>query len=696
MRLDEALQACQQAARRGYRVAQEHLQELEATIEQAAQEVKAKRQDLARGRVETSDIDVKLQAQLGEVVGELRRLQREFRTELAARGKQLEEFSIALFGRTMSGKSTLMEILTDGSGASIGTGAQRTTRDVRTYRWRELRVTDVPGVAAFEGSEDEDLAFEAAAHADLVIFLITDDAPQPAEADCLARVRKLGKPVLGICNVKFAISEDDDLRVIRRLATRHFDPQRLRAVENQFGQLAGQRLPRNRTRFVSTHLRGRFLAQREPDPSRRGALADLSRFDKVEREIVSIVVGQGTFLRTKSFIDASTVRTLDLSDRLLDFSGENATTGRVLVGKRWQTLKWREGFCTSGRTRIEKGVRDKVEELRKSIPSFAEDSYDRSDAGERWSREVRSANVERAVEQAQRELLCECRTHFDQIAKEFQEELRLAGDFAADSKISMDRVFDGKRAWRWSITLTSGGLSILALFLFSNPLVLVAGGVAIVGRWLSRFFEGRETKARRQRRELEGKLRKNVDDIERQLRTALSQWFECTLLRRVDVLVEGMSTVVGSLFDLADTQRDLAWRLNGKQKLLHRQLLREALSQLGTEGVMSRMIRDVARVPGDGMVLVLERGARLPDRVRSRLEELLGEPVWLMSQRDSPFWTLCNAIGIRDGDDIRGISIEEDIRVAHVPVDVLDRERRARVRLAQQLTELHVMKEQSR
>ena len=33
------------------------------------------------------------------------------------------------------------------------------------------------------------------------------------EAECLARVRRLGKPILGICNVKAALNDEDDVRL---------------------------------------------------------------------------------------------------------------------------------------------------------------------------------------------------------------------------------------------------------------------------------------------------------------------------------------------------------------------------------------------------------------------------------------------------------------------------------------------------
>ncbi|MFN6033810.1 MAG: hypothetical protein ACK48B_07140, partial [Dolichospermum sp.] len=42
--------------------------------------------------------------------------------------KHLKDFTVALFGRTKAGKSTLRETLTRGNGSTIGKGSQRTTR----------------------------------------------------------------------------------------------------------------------------------------------------------------------------------------------------------------------------------------------------------------------------------------------------------------------------------------------------------------------------------------------------------------------------------------------------------------------------------------------------------------------------------------------------------------------------------------
>ena len=79
---------------------------------------------------DTADL---VEDQLSEINSAFNRLSFAFREDLNSLKDNLSKFSITLFGRTMAGKSTLMEILTKGDGSSIGKGAQRTTLDVRKY-----------------------------------------------------------------------------------------------------------------------------------------------------------------------------------------------------------------------------------------------------------------------------------------------------------------------------------------------------------------------------------------------------------------------------------------------------------------------------------------------------------------------------------------------------------------------------------
>lgn len=68
---------------------------------------------------------------------------------MVARAKW-NRMNVALFGETQHGKSTLLECLTNGNGARIGTGRKDHTRKVRAARIHGMTILDLPGI---EGDE---------------------------------------------------------------------------------------------------------------------------------------------------------------------------------------------------------------------------------------------------------------------------------------------------------------------------------------------------------------------------------------------------------------------------------------------------------------------------------------------------------------------------------------------------------------
>ncbi len=496
-----------------------------------------------------------------------------------------------------------MEILTNGSGSSIGKGGQRTTRDVRRYTWKGkgLKVTDVPGIAAFEGAEDEELAFKAAEQSDLVLFLITDDAPQPAEAECLARVRSLGKPVVGICNVKVALNDADD--IVLFLQEKWFDPQRLGALIEQFHEFANKYTLGSQIYFIYTHLRSRFLSRQPEYKPHQRRLERTSRFNLVEKQIISEVIGHGIFLRWKNFIDGATAPMLQFSDCLLDFSAKNSSNGRILIDKRRRVMSWANQFRSSGQERIDTFIAKQMNSLRNAIPAFVEENYERSDAGDHWKRLIERQGVERKAKQLVKEIQEECRIELLDIAREIAAELNLIGKLSADRRISMDAIFDTKRAWNWGTAILAGSLTIAAIF--TGVVAGVAAG--FIGGFLSRWFEDRESKARKQREKLAGKLRRDVDKIERNLREELDDWFHQDLLKKqVYVLREELNVATSAVLKLADTQRNFAL------ELIHRCLERG-------QNLLQRAAGTLQNAPSDK---VRELARRLPSTVAPASEPL--------------------------------------------------------------------------
>ena len=688
--LESALQQCQASARRGYKIASDNIKETANSIETVSKSLSQCLERHNEGQLRTPEVVEQLRKQFISVVNELEGLQSTMENDLKDRKKRLDYFSITLFGRTMTGKSTLMEILTHGEGKSIGLGAQRTTRDVRSYIWNGLEVTDVPGIAAFEGKNDEELAFRAAAQADLVLFLISDDAPQPVEAECLAQVRRLGKPILGICNVKTAIDDSDDLLLFFRNPNRPFDQNRISQIIEQFHAFSDRSIPGKYIPFIATHLRSRFLAEQQQYYKYKSRLIEVSRFNLIEQRIINEVTGRGSFLRIKSFIDGVVAPMMELTNILLEFSAQNSSAGRILVEKERQLNNWKQGFQKDGLDRIDTLISKLMDNLRQDVSCFSEDNYEDGRAGEKWHRHVEYMGINRKCEKLLKDLSEVCKKEMQEIARELKNEISFVADFSGDRSIKMNDIFDAKRWWNWGTTLVSSGLGLAAIIIGSGPIGWAAGAVGIAGWLFSFVFDDRESKADKARERLSKKLYDDINKMERNLRQQLQDWFHKEIIKKqVDVLRNDISFIISALFELADAQRILAWTLNGRIKNLGRILVEEGLEQVGAAG-MGYHICDIARVPGCANMFVIMPETKFPDKIRIDIERLLGESIWFVIDNGNQKSILSQAIG--RGCDRNKISIESKLKIAHVPIDELDSLTLTRVQLAQQLTGLHITK----
>ena len=200
--LRDALRACKVRAKQGRTLAEASALTLRQVIDEAKREIKDNIATLRKGIVRDKEAETGLIQQLEGIQNALDMTPDEVRDRIRVLSKST--FTVTLFGRTMAGKSTLMEILTHGNGKSIGKGMQRTTRDVRSYAWKGLTIWDVPGVAAVDGKADEEVAYAAAAKGDLVLFLFKEP-PQEQEAAAVSQVLRLGKPVIFLRNVPYGI-----------------------------------------------------------------------------------------------------------------------------------------------------------------------------------------------------------------------------------------------------------------------------------------------------------------------------------------------------------------------------------------------------------------------------------------------------------------------------------------------------------
>ena len=520
--LKDSLEQCSKAAAKGYEIAADQAKKMYDILLRAEYRIHKTARDFQISPVYDAETSGLLDQQFQNIHASFKELSVVYKEDIEKHKMDLSKFSITLFGRTMAGKSTLMEILIHGNGDSIGKGAQRTTQDVRRYEWNSLEITDVPGIGAFEGQEDESTAFEAAKSADLILFLLTDDAPQAAEAECFSRIIDLGKPVLCIMNVKSAIDENEDIELTLMDINDSFDMERLDTIRNEFvsyGEKFGQEW--SNIPFVYTHLQAAFISQNAKDRELSEELYDASRISCLKRRIIDQVQKKGEFYRIKTFVDAVAVPTLEAEGILLKQSVLFGAQGRTILAKQQRLEVWKEEFYRDAKSRIESRITSFRSLLYSEIATFAEDHYDDKNAGKEWNNLIQKRGIQDRCQALLESFEKQVNNEIREISREITNELKIDATLIEDKALRMHKMINAERYWKRGTRSLSVGLSLgagIASFVggtiaktYAAPLWLAAQGVYAVGFIGSLVLKGSDKKASKARQQLEDNLKKNID-----------------------------------------------------------------------------------------------------------------------------------------------------------------------------------------
>ncbi len=612
--IEAALHECQAYAQKGYDIASNTWN----TIHQAllAEERKVKKVDKQQGRISRL-ADEELIKKKKQGLASFMEMDKELKQDLSYLQKQQKEFSVLVFGRTMVGKSTLMEIMTHGSGASIGNGSQRTTLDVRDYHWQGMKITDVPGIASFDGREDDRLALEAAKAADLILFLISDDGVQQEEAKNLAELRRLGKPVLGIINVKLGITEQVRSLDMKRLRNKMGERERIETICNQFRQFAGNfQQDWGDLTFVPVHLKAAYLGQ-DKNPE----LWEVSNFTAVEDYILSKVKRDGCFLRIKTFLDRVIIPLQGRMEMLYENSSSSLTEAFEYQKKCQELTEWKKAFKADSQ-RKKANLRKRLQrKLARGIRDFAEDNYDNEDAGKDWKKYLKKElKLEVDCMSFLQERANKCTRKRRELMDSLRTELTFAGVNAEFDDISMYSITDTKLLG----TIAGGALTIVC------P---VAGIAVTLINWL--FGDSKEEKIREAKAKLRDALQDAMDEcgyVDTLMDSVANTMNEEIFGKGVDGLYNALAQMDAMLIGLAKEEATGAEKLGVLLNKLNCQLWHEAEGYVAGKNIDSSVDR-IVRIPGE--VTVAYDTVDGFDGYEAQMAKLLGEKVEL--------WVLDNA-----------------------------------------------------
>lgn len=692
--LKEILNLCEQSAKKGYDLANKYQKSLSKTLENAEKEIQDTIDKFNVSGYNSSEENDKLKNQLLDIKKSFKKLSFGIENDLKNKKNDLSKFTITLFGRTMAGKSTLMEILTNGDGESIGLGSQRTTRDIRKYMWNNLEITDVPGIGAFEGIEDENLAFESAKSADLILFLITDDAPQATEAEWFSKIINLGKPVISIINIKTTINENINIKIAKYEVNKKFNMERLDSIREQFLSYSIKfKEDWSNIPFIYVHLKSAFLSQKleKEDNETSKILYEMSKINILKEKIIEIVKNNGEFYRLKTFIDLVSKPIIDSIDILLHQSIINSEQGKIILNKKEKLEIWEKKFIENSTQEIESFINNIKSQLNLEIADFTENHFENKNADKAWKKILENKKITEKAQNIITKFENQCNDEISEIIRELENELKYSRIFINSKMIKINSIIDGKKIWNWSTQILGSGLTIgsaIAFFLGSaaaGPVGWAAIGVFVVGFLGSFFFESREKQENKARKKLEDHLRKDVSNICENLLKQMNKNLNLLIEKRISLLIKEISKVETMVIKLADTQKKLAFDMNPRLLELNKQIIVEALKLIGAAGIEYH-IHSVARIPGNRNLIVLNNGRVMPKEESKKLSLLVNERIVYVCFTDDKKMLITKILGnIINKENI----IIKENGEAHIQIEEIDI---INIKLAQQITKIFIQK----
>ncbi len=446
--------------------------------------------------------------------------------------ENLSSFTVTLFGRTKAGKSTIREALTNGDGSSIGKGAQRTTRDIKIYKWNNLTLIDTPGFEAFAGEEDEKIAFSQINKTDLILFLITSDNIEESEFQKLALFRKENKPVIILLNVLFDIYHPIKRKQFLKNPKKYVSHEAIKGHIKRLNFLAKKYFDINNIPIIPIHALAAFESTKTEDSKEKRKLYEASNFGYFTKYMINEIKTTGKYKRILTFRDSYI---FNLENNIKNIYTDTANTLRPVVktlkNKQYELRNWFDRFISEKNKEIEIEIENVFAPLFSKIDSFVDENIENKEFGNLWEKEVQVYANKENINKIAENITEEMNDYLNNFFKEFEYDLNLNFQHIKNSVSHKEKENLGK-VLRWGSALASVGSGIIiaaieagALANAWNPVGWGLGAVAfIIGVWS--LIRGRDSERfNKEKAKTKEKLRNSLEKMKIKNKKALKAWF---------------------------------------------------------------------------------------------------------------------------------------------------------------------------
>jgi GTPase SAR1 family protein len=468
-------------------------------------------------------------------------------------------FTIAFMGRSKAGKSTLHAVITGGGWDQIGVGRQNTTRLNRVYEWNNIRIIDTPGIATPGGEQLELVAESIIDEADLICFVVTNNNQQTSEFKFLKQLRKKGKPLLLLLNVKEDLSHPVRLKRFLEKPDQAFsdDKDRLGGHIDRIRRDAADHYGTSNFPIIPVQLLAAQIAQQNPDHEHAEALMKASRIQHFLDSVRISLLDEGLLRRSQNLLGSTVSDIEQLCSMLKIRSEEYLNLAKQLEDRASESIQRLNKAQQDHAKKLEQDLRAVFATLLLDIPDFAEDHWDYSESNlnEAWSNKVQHFCMEKKIQEAQERALQAFSSDMADLLDEVGREVILNRRFAINSGElrEQDSSTVMAQTFKWSSSLAGVVMSV-ALLNGWNPAGLVLAGVgaaiALFGL-IGALLESKASKRRKAVANISNSLESQINKEEKKIRKeALAHFREQCSVGTVAVqdylrLSAGTLTIVG-------------------------------------------------------------------------------------------------------------------------------------------------------
>ena len=544
---------------------------------------------------------------------------------LQAKIEQHDYFNVMLFGRTMSGKSTLREALTGGDGSTIGKGAQRTTLDVKHYEWNQLRVVDTPGFGAIEGGEDTKKARETLERVDLVLFLLNSDSIQECTFNELKYIAERNTPLIFVLNMKKNLEhEGNRRRALKSPDKVIYKSDEIQGHEDRLRFLAGEAgLNPSLVRVIPIHAQAAFLYTQAAGCESE-ELRELGRLDHLLSTICQDIETNGPVRRIQSFLDSAL---LHVAQQLAIFTGQRDRLEKLkpeCESGSERIATWRRQLSTSAPRKVRALVNQIYKELEDSIPDFVDANVASSNVAERWKEHIHQRQVQNRIEAAAQASAKEVKEGLQSLSDEMHVSFNFSASLDVPQEMKGFDEWDYKRINGWSSAIV-GGLSAIAFAMSWSPVGWVAAGISFAFSILSGFSDSRSSKLGAAKRKMEERLRESVEGFKEDCWKSLSAWIKSDLLDGAVAAAERrLNTISDGIRQFECALEQAQYQIDELQTGINLRLLQRVATVISGRNNSLPPARRLVRTPGYASYLLTSehfRDVELLKRMGSVLNE---------------------------------------------------------------------------